>query len=417
MIMRRTLSFILACVSLFCAPLSATEVSLGLEQLFAVHKYHAQLKGKRIGLVTNHTGIDGQMQSNTTLFAHNASKYGYRLVALFGPEHGIKGQGHAGEKVDHGALKGIPVYSLHGATRRPTKEMLKGIDLLIFDIQDVGARSYTYLSTLCYCMEEAAKHSIKVMVLDRPNPINGLTIDGPMLDEKWRSFVGYIDVPYCHGMTFGELAHYFNEHYRINCSLTVVPMRGWHRSMSFADTGLTWVPTSPHIPEADTPIYYPSTGILGELQIVNIGVGYTLPFKLVGAPWIDAEHFADALNSQNFPGVTFLPFHYRPFYGSYSQKDCQGVLIRVTNTKTYKPVATQYLILGVLKTLYPDRFKKALAKSQNRKEMFNKVNGTEEVYRILTTERYVVWKLRGIHEDRRKAFAKTRKKYLNPSYS
>ena len=195
--------------------------------------------------------------------------------------------------------------------------MLKGIDLLIYDIQDIGSRSYTFLSTLLYVMEEAAKQQIKVMVLDRPNPINGIVMDGPMLEEKWRSFLGYINVPYCHGMTIGELAQYFNGEYKIGCDLEVIPMKGWKRTMSFKDTHLPWVPTSPHVPEAETALVYPVTGILGELGIVNIGIGYTLPFKLIGAPWIQAEAFAEQLNQQQFPGVRFLPFYYRPFYGKF----------------------------------------------------------------------------------------------------
>ncbi len=230
------------------------------------------------------------------------------------------------------------------------------------------------------------------------------------------SFVGYIDVPYCHGMTIGELARYFNERYKVNCKLTVIPMKGWKRSMSFRDTGLHWVPPSPQIPEDDTPYFYPTTGLLGELQVVSIGVGYTLPFKLVGAPWMDAERFAKHLNKQAYPGVFFKACHFRPFYGRFRGKICQGVQIIITNTKKYLPVSTQYLIIGMIKSLYPKEFTQALEKSKDREEMFNKVNGNKEVYRLVKNERFIVWKLRAIDKEKREAFKKERKAYLLRDY-
>ncbi|MBI3211451.1 MAG: DUF1343 domain-containing protein, partial [Simkania negevensis] len=181
----------------------------------------------------------------------------------------------------------------------------------------------------------------------------------------------YVNVPYCHGMTIGELARFFNEEYKVGCKLKVIPMKGWKRSMSFKDTGLGWIPTSPHIPEPDTPLFYASTGILGELSIVNIGVGYTLPFKLVGAPWIDAKMFAEKLNNQKLPGVYFSPFHYRPFYGSYKDEECHGALIQIRNPKIYRPLAVQYMIIGLLKSLYPEKVKHALSKVE--KTQFSKL--------------------------------------------
>lgn len=379
--------------------------------------YSKYIEGKRIGLITNHSAVDHKMKSTIDLLKENSSKFNYKFSALFAPEHGITGAIHADEQVeDEMDLDGIPIYSLHGKTKRPTKEMLQKIDILIYDIQDIGSRSYTYNTTLFYAMEEAAKAGVTVLVLDRPNPINGITVDGPMLEEKWRSIVGYINVPYCHGMTVGELAVFFNNEYNIGCKLQVIPMKGWRRDMTFQDTGLTWIPTSPHIPEASTSWYYPTTGILGELQIVNIGVGYTLPFKLVGAPWIDAKKFADTLNAQHFPGVTFLPFHYIPFYGKYTKKECHGVLIVITDVNTYLPVTTQYLIIGILKSMYPAQFKEAIAAAESRKDMFSKVNGTEEVFNIIVNAPFVVWKLKDLHKNERQAFAEKRKKYLLPEY-
>ncbi|MGM0440003.1 MAG: exo-beta-N-acetylmuramidase NamZ family protein [Chlamydiota bacterium] len=396
-------------IMILSCKLLAGQVTPGIEVLFDDHL--ELLKGQRVALITNQTGVDSHLTSTIDIVkAHNDN---YKLIALFAPEHGLKGLGHAAEKIRNSlSTSGLPIYSLHGNTRRPTAKMLEGIDLIIYDIQDIGTRSYTFISTLFYLMEEAAKRNITIVVADRPNPINGVVVDGPMLEEKWRSFVGYIDVPYCHGMTVGELAHYFNAEYHIGCQLVVIPMKGWKRTMTFSDTGLIWVPTSPQIPKSDTPLYYPMTGILGELQIVNIGVGYTLPFNLVGAPWIDAKLYAKHLNEQNFPGVTFQPFHFKPFYGRYKGENCHGIRVIVTDHLTFKPVATQYLLLGILKSLYPQRFKKALQASANRVTMFNKVNGTEQVYNIMTNEKYIVWKLRQIDHKSRQNFVEKRKLYL-----
>lgn len=407
------LTFIFSFFSLF----AFGQVEVGLDRLFTP-PYSQLLKGKKIGLVTNHTAINCQQMTSVDLFKQNSLRYGYCIKAFFAPEHGLNGVQYASEAILHSKdSDGIPIYSLHGATRRPTPEMLKGLSLIIYDIQDIGSRSYTYISTLFYVMEEAAKIGLPVMVLDRPNPINGLTIDGPMLEKKWQSFVGYINVPYCHGMTVGELAQYFKGEHKINCPLTVIPMKGWNRAMSFQETGLAWIPTSPNIPEPLTPFYYPTTGLIGELHLVNIGVGYSMPFKVIGAPWIDAKKFAKELNGQKFPGVHFQPFYYRPFFGRFAQKDCEGVLIMITDKKSYLPVSTQYLLIGILKTLYPKEFKAALEDSQDRLKMFHQVNGTDEIYRIIREEQYITWKLKAVHKKERALFANKRAPYLIPSYT
>jgi uncharacterized protein YbbC (DUF1343 family) len=326
---------------------------------------------------------------------------------------------HAGMKFENQSdADKIPIYSLHGSTRRPTPEMLKNISLLVFDIQDIGTRPYTYISTLFYAMEEAAKAQIPVVVLDRPNPLGGLMVDGPMLEDEWRSFLGYINIPYCHGLTIGELAQYFDAEYHVGCELVVIPMVGWKRHMTFEDTGLTWIPTSPQVPDAQTAFLFPTTGLLGELQIVNIGIGYTLPFKTVGAPWIDADHFAGQLNAQNFPGVRFHPFHYTPFFGRFSGEVCHGVLILITDPSQFLPVTTQYLLMGILKTLYPAQFQKGLGEeSSQRLKMFTKAAGTPEILRILKEEPYVTWKLRAVHQKERTQFMQKRQVYLNANYS
>lgn len=398
---------------------SATQtpkVQVGIDVLMG-DEYTNLLKGKKIGLITNQSAMNRDYLSTVDVLKANAASKGYTLVALFGPEHGINGAVHANELIKNETdPDGIPIYSLHGKTFRPTSEMLKGIDLLLYDIQDIGSRSYTYSTTLYYAMEEAAKFKIPVVVLDRPNPINGIVVDGPMMEEKWRSLVGYINVPYCHGMTIGELAQFFNAEYRVNCNLKVIPMKGWQRSMTYADTGLPWIPTSPNIPEASTAFYYPTTGILGELQFINIGIGYTLPFKIIGAPWIDAIRLAKELNAQKFPGVFFRPFYFCPFYGKFKKEECQGVQIFITDPLAYRPVTTQYLIIGMLKSLYPEKFQAASATLANRKEMFSKINGTDLVYRLLTEPGPIVWKLRVLHQQERQDFMNVRKKYLISSY-
>ncbi len=389
-------------MSLMAAPI----VSPGVDVFFN-DGHDALLKDKKIGLLTNHTGIDTQMRLTLERFCENFS-----LAAIFSPEHGLKGQCYAWEKVDHSDFLGVPIYSLHGETRRPTPEMLENLDVIVYDMQCTGVRAYTYPTTLFYMMEEAAKHGIEVIVLDRPNPINGLTVDGPMLEDSWRSFIGYINTPYCHGMTIGELALFFNEEYKVGCKLKVIPMKGWQRKMSFRDTGLAWIPPSPNVPEPDTPLFCPSTGILGELGILNIGIGFTLPFKIVGAPWIDAQLFAKKLNAQKLPGVHFSPYHFRPFWGLYKGTDCQGVLIQITDPTVYKPLSIQFFLLGILKSLYPKEFSEKLQSSPKKIELFCKANGTDKVYQMLLNEKFPAWKLVELHKNEREAFLEKRKKFL-----
>ncbi len=382
------------------------EVSLGVDVFF--EEEWASLKHKKVGLIINQTSVDSKMRSTLSRF----QKAGICVSAIFSPEHGIKGQKYAWEKVADARELGIPVYSLHGETRRPNEAMLKGLDAVIYDIQGIGVRAYTYQTTLFYMMEEAAKAGVEVIVFDRPNPINGTVVDGPMLEEKWRSFIGYINVPYCHGMTIGELARFFNAEYKVGCHLRVIPMKGWKRTMSYRDTGLSWIPPSPNVPEPDTPLFCPITGILGELSFVNIGIGYTLPFKIVGAPWIQALEFAAALNQQKLPGVFFQPFYFRPFWGQYKGVDCEGILIQITDESAFKPLSIQYLILGLLKSLYPAEFANQMGTIRKNKDLFCKANGTDAVYEILAKEKFPAWKLIDFQRTEREAFLEKRKLYL-----
>ena len=388
-------------------------VTVGVDVFFE-DGHDLVLKDKSVGLVTNHTGMNRDHLLTSDLFKNKS----FKLKALFSPEHGLKGLAYAAEKVAHTKdMGGVPVYSLHGETRRPTEEMLKGLDTIVYDIQDIGVRAYTYATTLFYIMEEASKRNIEVVVLDRPNPMGGLVVDGPMLEDAFRSYIGYVNVAYCHGMTIGELARFFNEEYHLKCKLKVVPMKGWKRSMIFAETGLKWMPPSPHVPEPDTPFFSASTGILGEIELVNIGIGYTLPFKVVGAAWIDADVFAEALNKQKLPGVNFTPFHYRPFYGSYKGIDCHGVLIVITEPLKYKPLSVQFALLGILKSLYPREFEKKISTiSAAKKRLFCLASGSDKILSMLEKEKYVTWKLLEFDKDKREDFLKKRQKYLRVEY-
>ena len=404
--------FILGC--LWSISLCASTLQLGIDRIFQDPIFVKQIKKQRVGLITNHTGVNAKGKH---CIDQIQEVLGSQLVALFSPEHGLQGRGYAGEEINSDSKGEIPIYSLHGAYRRPTEQMLKGIDLLLYDIQDVGIRAYTFISTLFYVMEEAAKQKIKVVVLDRPNPMSGIVVDGPFLEEKWRSFIGYINIPYCHGMTIGELACYFNQEYQVGCDLSVVKMEGWNREMIFSETNLMWIPTSPNVPESDTPFYMATTGLLGELGIVNIGIGYTLPFKIVGAPWIQAKPFAQFLNQQKLKGVLFEPFYFRPFYGAYKGEDCEGVLIRITDYLVYKPLEAYSILLGGIKGLYSTHVKKLLKKvSKNKQDLFCKASGSALNWDLLQKNRPFSWKL--IEECRidSQKFLQKRKKYLFSEY-
>ncbi|HBG41205.1 MAG TPA: DUF1343 domain-containing protein, partial [Porphyromonadaceae bacterium] len=286
------------------------------------------LKGKRVGLITNPTGVDNNLKSTIDIL-HEAPNV--QLVALYGPEHGVRGDVHAGDKIETftDPNTGVPVHSLYGATRKPSKEMLRDIDVLVYDIQDIGCRSYTYISTMYLAMQAAAENDIEFVVLDRPNPLGGLKVEGNLVEEGFFSFVSQLKIPYVYGLTCGELALMINGERMLEqpCKLHVVKMKKWRRKMNFGDTGLPWVPASPHIPFAHSAYFYPVSGILGELGYMSIGVGYTLPFEMFAAEWIGAEEFARALNAKRLPGVVFRPIHLKPFYSVGKGSNLQGVQV------------------------------------------------------------------------------------------
>ncbi|MDD6131913.1 MAG: DUF1343 domain-containing protein [Bacteroidales bacterium] len=338
----------------------------------------AQLNGKRVGLITNPTGVDNNLKSTVDIL-HEAA--GVNLVALFGPEHGVRGDVHAGDTVGNSvdAATGVKVYSLYGKTYKPTKEMLKDIDVLIYDIQDNGCRSYTFISTMGVAMEACAENNVEFMVLDRPNPVSGTKVEGCLVEDEWISFVSKFKIPYLYGLTPGELAMLLNEEGMLpggkKCRLTVIPMKGWTRDMTFEQTGMPWVLPSPHVPQAVSSLYYPATGILGELGYVNIGVGYTLPFQMIAAEWIKAEELSKALTDLNLPGLRFRPIHVKPFYSVGKGVNLQGVQIYITDKDAANLSLVQFYVMQEMARLYPEH-KTFDHANQKRYNMFDKVSGS-----------------------------------------
>lgn len=368
----------------FSALTSGQPVVTGLDNL--ISNNFEILKGKRVGLVTNPTGVDRHLRSTVDILFDAP---GVKLVALYGPEHGVRGEFTAGEYVssESDPATGLEVYSLYGKTRKPSKEMLQDIDILVYDIQDIGSRSYTFISTLGLVMEAAAENGIPLVVLDRPNPLGGIRMEGAVTRDGFFSFVSQFAIPYLHGLTVGELAMLLNGEGMLanglRCDLHVVKMSGWSRKMYFEETGLPWIPSSPHVPHKDTPLFYPATGIAGELYAVSIGVGYTLPFQTFAAEWINADSLTASLNGLNLPGVIFRPIHYKPYYSTLQGKLVHGVQIHLTDPASAPLSLLQFYIMQEAHSLWPERdlFKMC---DPSRHSMFDKVCGTDEVRKEFT---------------------------------
>lgn len=390
---------------------SGQVVSTGIEQL--AESNFGILKGRRVGLVTNPTGVDRNLRSTVDIL-FNAPDV--KLVALYGPEHGVRGEFTAGEYVDSETdpSTGLPVYSLYGKTRKPTKEMLKGVDILVYDIQDIGSRSYTFISTLGLVMEAAAENNIRVVVLDRPNPLGGERMEGNLTREGFFSFVSQFAVPYLHGLTVGELALLLNGEGMLDggqkCDLEVIRMKGWSRSMYFEETGLPWVASSPHVPHKDSPLFYPATGIVGELYTVNIGVGYTMPFQLFAAEWINADSLASALNKLKLPGVIFRPVHYKPYYSTLTGKMVHGVQIHFTDVRSAPLSLIQFYILQEAHKLWPDKNIFEMC-DRSRFSMFDKVCGTDSI-RLIFSKSFSVKDIEDIWTGDIASFRKVAGKYF-----
>lgn len=382
--MKRVLLFI-ALLTLSSLTLSQTpKIKLGIEVLRESN--FSVLKGKRVGLITNPTGVDSKLKATIDIL--NEAK-DVKLVALLGPEHGVRGNFSAGDKVENtiDSATNLPMYSLYGKTHKPSAEMLKGIDALVYDIQDIGCRSYTFISTMGLAMEAAAENNIEFVVLDRPNPLGGIKVEGNIVEKGFESFVSQYPIPYVYGLTCGELAKMLNEESMLKdgkkCKLTVVPMKGWKRSMTWEETGLQWVPTSPHIPEPSSPKHYVSMGMLGELGVVSEGVGYTIPFHTFAAEWIDPKQLADKLNSLNIDGVLFRPLTFKPYYGKYKDKSLNGVQVHITDYSKLNLMSLQFICMQVHDELYPDKNLFSLADS-GRLKMFDKVAGSDQVRKLFT---------------------------------
>lgn len=357
-------------------------VKLGVEVL--ADQDFRPLQGKNIALCTNPTGVNRKMESTIDiLFAGQKDASGnkrYSLVSLMGPEHGVRGNEHAGDLVASGIDEktGLKMLSLYGNTRKPTKEMLQGVDAIVYDIQDNGCRSFTYISTMGMLMEACAENNIELIVLDRPNPLGGEKIEGNLVEEGYISFVSQFKIPYLYGMTCGELALYLNAKSNKPCCLKVIPMEGWRRDMTWLQTGLEWVVASPHIPEARSTWFYPVTGIFGELGYINIGVGYTLPFQLMGAPWVDADTLSEVLNALELPGIYFRPIYFKPYYSVFSGQQIEGVQIHIMDYKAARLSEIQFLVIQEMMRLYPDKDVFRLC-DQSRFGMFDKVCGTKYI--------------------------------------
>jgi uncharacterized protein YbbC (DUF1343 family) len=372
------------------------------------------LEGKRIGLLTNPTGVDSRLKSTIDILFEAPN---VNLVALYCPEHGIRGDVTAGQEIDNikDVRTGLPVYSLYGKNKKPQPEILQGIDVLVYDMQDIGCRSYTYISTMGLAMEAAAENNIEFVVLDRPNPLGGNMFEGqPNVEPQLVSLVSQFPITYVHGFTIGELANFLNEEGllkdNVKCNLTVVKMKGWKRKMNFEATGLPWVISSPHIPHANTAYFYAMSGILGELYSFNIGVGYTLPFELFAARWIDAEKLAANLNRLKLPGVRFRPIHYKPYYGAQKDEQLHGVQTYIVDAKKIPLTLIQFYVLQECHKLHPDKNVFELCDS-SRLNMFDKVCGSDLVRKTFT-KNFTVKSIENVWNKDVDNFKKKAKKYF-----
>ena len=375
----------------------------------------AQLKGKKVGLITNPSGVDNNLKSTIDILS---DADGVELVALYSPEHGVRGDIYAGAKVDTYVDKktGVKVYSLYGKNKKPSKEMLKDVDVLIYDIQDNGCRSFTFISTMGLCMEACAENGKEFMVLDRPNPLSGLKVEGCLVEEGFFSMVSQFAIPYMYGLTPGELALMLNDGMLKDgkkAKLTVVPMTGWHRYMTFDQTGMPWILPSPHQPYPQSAVYYPATGIIGELYNISIGVGYTMPFQLICASWIEADKFCDRLNALNLKGVVFRPIHIKPFYSQSKGENIQGVQLYITDVLDAELTMIQFHAMEILAEMYPD--KRLLDENGqgtlgNRWRMFDLVCGTNKI-RLEFSKNYKVADIKDYWDKDVDAFKEKSKKY------
>lgn len=409
--MKKTGFALVTAVFLFGA-LTGTNASADIETAGKLHKVKTGidillgkekdlLKEKKVGLITNPTGANTDLTSSVDLLNEE-----FELTALYGPEHGVRGDAQAGEYVDFyiDEKTGLPVYSLYGKTRKPTPEMLENVEALVFDIQDIGTRFYTYISTMAYAMEAAKEKGIPFIVLDRPNPLGGTKVEGPVLEPEFSSFVGLYPIPLRHGMTAGELATLFKEEFGIDADLKVVKMQGWKRSMDFDDTGLPFILPSPNMPTVNSAFVYPATGLI-EGTNLSEGRGTTKPFEIIGAPFINSTELAERLNKLYLPGVRFRAASFTPSFSKHSGKLSHGIEVFVTDRDKFKATETGLHIIKTIHDQYPDDFQ-FLENSH-----FNLLMGNDWVQAMIkngASVEEIVTKF----EKEQKDFMIVRKKYL-----
>ena len=372
-----------------------TEISLlGIDR---ISEYLDLFEGKRVGLITNQSGVNSDYKSSIDVLYENTN-----LVSLFAPEHGIRGNVNEGTTIGDmvDSKTGVKINSLYGSTLSPTKEMLDEIDILCFDIQDVGARFYTYIYTMSNAMIECAKYNKKFVVFDRPNPITASTVEGNILDMNYSSFIGKYPLVQRHGMTVGELAMMFNTEYGIGCNLTIIKMKNYDRDKYLDETSFPWVNPSPNIPQIETAVIYPGTCIF-EGTNVSVARGTTKPFQWIGAPYIDGEELATELNKLNLPGVYFRPVWFTPLSSTNANKLCSGVEVHVTDRETFESVYTGWAMFYVIRTMYSGSF-------TIQRSTINVNTGCS----YISDNLYNLEELHNIIKNDTKEFLKTRSKYL-----
>lgn len=376
------------------------KVKLGIDN---IDKYLDVFEGKRAGLITNPTGVNSEFKSTIDIMKEKTN-----LTALYGPEHGIRGDIQAGEKVDNyvDEKTGIEVYSLYGSNKKPSKEMLENIDVLAFDIQDAGARFYTYIYTMAYAMESAAESGKTFVVFDRPNPIGGEEVEGNILNLEYKSFIGLYPITQRYGLTVGELAKLFNEEFKIGCELVVVPVENWCREMYYDETGLNFISPSPNLPTVDTAVVYTGTAIF-EGTNISEGRGTTKPFELIGAPWLDAYKLSEAMNAMEIPGVFFRPVYFTPTFSKHNGQLCRGVQLHVRDRKVFKPIKAGLSLFYKIRELSGDKFEITPPFSEKGKNIIDYCTGGS----YIRENKYDLNRVLEMWEKEALAFKNIKKKY------
>jgi len=374
------------------------------------------LDGARVGLIVNPTSINSRFEHAADLFRQRQR---INLTALFGPQHGIRGETQD-NMIEWQSFRdprtGVPAYSLYGEARKPTPEMLENVDVLVFDLQDVGTRVYTFVYTMALAMEAARENGKRFIVLDRPNPIGGVQLEGNLLESDFSSFVGMYPIPMRHGMTIGELALMFKKEFGTGCELEVVKMEGWKREMYFDQTGLPWVMPSPNIPTPDTTTVYPGS-VMFEGTNVSEGRGTTRPFEIIGAPFIDPDVLTAWLNNDHLPGVTFRPLHFQPTFHKFAGESCGGIQLHVVDRDSFKPVITAVAIISAIRRLWPNNFqwKQPPYEYVFDKLSFDVINGSARLREQIESD-IPVAEIEASWRDGLIDFAKLREEYLLYDY-